>query len=503
MAHPGGEGRDAMTVCNVRQYGATGNGSTDDTGPVQAALDAAAAAGGGVVYVPKGTYLLTASLMVHPRLSIRGDGDQVSVLHQTGPGASGLRGIDVTFLDVRDLQLRGPGTGSDSGPGVYLSRENNPNCEGITMENVFIWQFGDSGVAISLPITSTFTRVIAQQNGASGFSLYGGGTSCTLTGCYANGNGQTGYLLGLVYSHLSGCAADSNGIGYHLLPGSRNLTFSACGAEDSINHNSTYDGTAWKIEGAHDVVLAGCYAGTTGNRSFWVTGSARSVSLISCTEANPAAGATASFQVDAGGSATIAGWSYVTAPRLAPGTATIANDGAGNAAVPGTLRLGGTGLARTAGALTAAFTVSGPTETAVASLTVPGGEAAAGVHYHLLAFGVFTATSSPTLKPGLRWGGTSGTSLVSAFTAPAIAAGAHRPWRMEGWVNFLSATSACAMLRFEYGTAATSVTVMDIPATATVTGLATSTARDLVLTLKWGKAGSSFTVQGASAQRWS
>jgi hypothetical protein len=378
------------------------------------------------------------------------------------------------------------------------------------MENVFIWQFGDSGLAVSLPIASTFTRVIAQQNGAFGFSLFGGGTSCALAGCYANGNGQIGYNLGLVYSHFSGCAADSNGIGYYLSPGSRNLTFSACGAEDSINHDSTYNGTAWKIDGASDVVLAGCYAATTSNVSFLVTNAAQSVSLVSCTEASPAPGAAASFQVDAGCSATIAGWSYTTATDLAPGTTTIASDGAGNAVVPGTLSVdgtlavGGTGMARTTGTLPAAFTVSASTaETAVASLTIPAGEPAAGNLYHLLAFGVFTATGSPALTPGVRWGGVGGVSLVSAFTAPTVAAGTNRPWRMEGWVNFVSATSCYGRLRFDYGTGATSVTTMEIPATAAATGLVTSTDKVLAVTLKWGTAGANaFTVQGASVQRW-
>jgi len=47
---------------NVKSYGATGNGSTDDTTAVQAALDAAISAGGGVVYFPRGVYVIGGAL---------------------------------------------------------------------------------------------------------------------------------------------------------------------------------------------------------------------------------------------------------------------------------------------------------------------------------------------------------------------------------------------------------------------------------------------------------
>ena len=42
---------------DVRAYGATGNGKTKDTAAIQRAVDACAAAGGGVVYLSPGTYL--------------------------------------------------------------------------------------------------------------------------------------------------------------------------------------------------------------------------------------------------------------------------------------------------------------------------------------------------------------------------------------------------------------------------------------------------------------
>ena len=44
---------------NVRHFGAKGDESADDTGAINAAIRAAAAAGGDVVYFPPGTYLVS------------------------------------------------------------------------------------------------------------------------------------------------------------------------------------------------------------------------------------------------------------------------------------------------------------------------------------------------------------------------------------------------------------------------------------------------------------
>src|SRR5215467_11441399 len=47
---------------NVKDFGATGDGSTDDTAAIQAAINAAIDQGGGTVYVPVGNYVITAPI---------------------------------------------------------------------------------------------------------------------------------------------------------------------------------------------------------------------------------------------------------------------------------------------------------------------------------------------------------------------------------------------------------------------------------------------------------
>jgi polygalacturonase len=68
-----GPSASAADTFNVRDYGAKGNGSANDTAALQKAIDAAAAAGGGTVRVPSGTYKSANSLHLKSRITIQLD----------------------------------------------------------------------------------------------------------------------------------------------------------------------------------------------------------------------------------------------------------------------------------------------------------------------------------------------------------------------------------------------------------------------------------------------
>lgn len=96
-------------VVNVRDpaYGAKGNGTTDDTAAIQAAIDATAA--GGVCYLPRGTYLVSSGassiLTGRSRVVLAGDGSGVSVL-RVADASTALRLLNLTRrvdVHVRDL----------------------------------------------------------------------------------------------------------------------------------------------------------------------------------------------------------------------------------------------------------------------------------------------------------------------------------------------------------------------------------------------------------------
>src|SRR5207247_8738347 len=74
----------ASDVLSVRDFGAKGDGTTDDTAALQRALDAATEAGGGTVHAPRGNYLFAGHLNVANSVTLEG-------IWQSVPAHTGLR----------------------------------------------------------------------------------------------------------------------------------------------------------------------------------------------------------------------------------------------------------------------------------------------------------------------------------------------------------------------------------------------------------------------------
>ena len=80
---------------SVKDFGAVGDGTTDDTAAIQAAIDAVQTAGGGTVYVPKGQYKTTDVIRITGKVNLIGaNRTDVSaiVAHHTGAAILSLKG---------------------------------------------------------------------------------------------------------------------------------------------------------------------------------------------------------------------------------------------------------------------------------------------------------------------------------------------------------------------------------------------------------------------------
>jgi hypothetical protein len=78
------ESQNLPNLYNVREFGAKGDGVTDDTAAFQAALDKAGKEGGGVVHAPRGNYLFKGHLNVPNAVTLQG-------IWQSVPAHNGIR----------------------------------------------------------------------------------------------------------------------------------------------------------------------------------------------------------------------------------------------------------------------------------------------------------------------------------------------------------------------------------------------------------------------------
>ena len=68
------------SVFNVKDYGAKGDGVHNETAAFRAALNAAEQKGSGIVYVPRGRYMLTGELILSPNVILKGEAKEVTQL---------------------------------------------------------------------------------------------------------------------------------------------------------------------------------------------------------------------------------------------------------------------------------------------------------------------------------------------------------------------------------------------------------------------------------------
>lgn len=221
---------------NVRDFGAVGDGHTSDTAAIQAAIDAAAKAGGGDVYIPAGTWTLTpggkpadGALMLKSNVFIKGDGMGATVLKLADGTDQAVTGIirsasgEATHdFGVSNLTLDGnrdatsgkvdgwyngflPGQpGQDSN--VTLSGVEIRDCSGygfdphertanMLIENSVSHGNGLDGFVADYLIDSTFRNNLAYDNDRHGFNIVTSTHDLALLNNASHDNGGGGIVV--------------------------------------------------------------------------------------------------------------------------------------------------------------------------------------------------------------------------------------------------------------------------------------------------------------------
>lgn len=169
-------GSDPTTVVNVKDYGAVGDGSTDDTTAIRNAFSVLAGDNGyAEVYFPPGTYKLTGTITLNSRSDYRitGAGMYNSILSiSTGSGPI----LDVLIgTEKRDIEVRDLGFTSTNGPShTAINADGTGVSDTLAIERCrFV---GLAGLFVG---------------GYSGSATIGSPTNVRVEGCVFQGLGRT------------------------------------------------------------------------------------------------------------------------------------------------------------------------------------------------------------------------------------------------------------------------------------------------------------------------
>jgi hypothetical protein len=131
---------------SVKDFGAKGDGTTDDTTAIQAAITQVVTTGG-AVYFPAGTYNVSSTLTVGSKVTLYGDGPQGSFIQVTSASINILN-ITGNYVSVNNLGFKTTQTAQTAGAYIVAA--------GIYC---YINNFYMSKPYIGIKVTGTFTYI--------------------------------------------------------------------------------------------------------------------------------------------------------------------------------------------------------------------------------------------------------------------------------------------------------------------------------------------------------
>ncbi len=185
---------------SVVDFGAVGNGVTDDRVAIQRCIDVVYAAGGGVVYLPAGTYVvsefstLSYCLLLKHNVTLEGESRDTAIIKLKASANASVRLIYTNYLQpthhnqtVRNLTLDGnksAQTASEHRHGLMAAYDTT----GLTIENVKAQNCTGDGLYLHNSTNAVVRNVYCTLNDRNGFTMGGAVFYPLVTGSTFVGN---------------------------------------------------------------------------------------------------------------------------------------------------------------------------------------------------------------------------------------------------------------------------------------------------------------------------
>lgn len=250
-------------ILSVRDFGATGNGTTDDTAAFNLAIAVATALGGARVFVPAGTYLVSSTIVLAANVIIEGDGKYASsiTVPNTATGFAGYTPNAVFMLNASNCGIRHLGMNgniANNSTGSFGAIANTVAVSNIFVTDCYIHDFIYNGIILN-PATSVLSgfdisRNVLQNIGWGGIAAYcsingrineNSITSCGATGILTGYNSNTGNYNVAQRITIDGNYVTKASAPTHIVSGAAETGFMiAVGAGDSyitVSNNVCFD----------------------------------------------------------------------------------------------------------------------------------------------------------------------------------------------------------------------------------------------------------------------